>query len=249
MGTMSRSESFLKSFAAIEKHLRSRTNCDRTVPFYQVVERAAERLPPVRRLRDDLKEFADLRNAIVHERTDGHTIAEPNDVAVREIQRIESLLLAPPKVVPMFQGIVESVEASKPIADAVTKMRRGKFSQLPVTDAGQFLGLLTSNTVARWLGGEAKEEIVSLADTSVRDVLRHTEDPDHFVFLARESTLFEVLEHFDGFEARGKRLDALLVTHAGKRSETLLGIITLWDTPKILKLVGPGAGSSMGTAA
>jgi hypothetical protein len=95
----------------------------------------------------------------------------------------------------------------------------------------------------------AKEEIVSLADTSVRDVLRHTEDPNHFVFLSREATLFNVLEHFDDFEARGKRLDALLVTHAGKPNETLLGIITLWDTPKILKRVGPGAGPSRGPAA
>lgn len=246
---MARSELFLKSFSALENHLRSRTNCDRTVPFYQVVEKAANRLPAVRRLQDDLKEFADLRNAIVHERTDGHPIAEPNDRAVRDIRRLESLLLAPSKVIPAFQVAVESVEASKPISDAVTTMRRRRFSQLPVIDAGRFLGLLTANTVARWLGSEAKDEIVSLTETPVRDVLEHTEDPDHFLFLGREATLFDVLDRFDAFEAKGKRLDAALVTHTGNPNETLLGIITVWDVPKILKVLGLGRRSGRGTAA
>src|SRR4051812_42816091 len=36
----------------------------------------------------DLKEFADLRNAIVHERRGGHSIAEPHEKTVRRLEEI-----------------------------------------------------------------------------------------------------------------------------------------------------------------
>jgi len=51
--------------------------------------------------------------------------------------------------------------------------------------------------------------------------------------LRRDSTLFEALERFQDFERRGKKLEAVLITQNGKLSETLLGIITIWDLPKI----------------
>jgi len=43
------------------------------------------------------------------------------------------------------------------------------------------------------------------------------------------------LDAFDAAEAGGKRLDAILVTNAGKENETLMGIITIHDMPKVLR--------------
>jgi hypothetical protein len=88
------SESFLNSFAAIEKHLRSIGKADRSASFYQVVDSSARSDRVVRRYRDDLKEYADLRNAIVHERFDGHVIAEPNDRAVADLSKLQAMLTA-----------------------------------------------------------------------------------------------------------------------------------------------------------
>jgi CBS domain-containing protein len=231
---MLNSEKFLQAFANIEKRLRRMTSCKKSVPFFQVIDRAAERDPAVRRYKDDLKEFADLRNAIVHERTDGHPIAEPNSRAVREMERIEVHLTSPPKVLPIFQKEVVGVEVDTPISQAVALMKAGAFSQLPVNRSGRFVGLLTANTVTRWLGASVKDEIVSLTETMVGEVLRHTEDGENHVFLNGEASLFAVLSKFDDFGKRGKPLDAILLTYDGKTERPLLGIITIYDVPKIL---------------
>jgi len=231
---MLNSERFLQAFANIERWIRRITNCEKSVPFFQIVALAAERDPAVRWYQNDLKEFADLRNAIVHERTDGHPIAEPNSQAVKEIERMEAILTSPPKVLPLFRKEVVGVEFDDPVSRALAFMKTRAFSQLPVKRSGRFFGLLSANTVARWLGASVRDEIVSLTETKVGEVLAHTEDPENYVFLNGESSLFDVLTKFDDFESRGKPLDAILLTQSGKSGEQLLGIITVFDVPKIM---------------
>lgn len=231
---MSNSDTFLKSFSAIEKHLRSRTGTDRSLPFYQLVEKASTSMPEVKRHWDDLKEYADLRNAIVHERSDSHVIAEPNERAVQDIRRIESLILKPPTVIPLFQNQVHSLENSSSIGQAVSLMHKHSFSQIPITKSGSFLALLTANTITRWLGAQVADFVFSVDETTIAEVLKYTEDPMNHTFLSRGSTLFQVLECFDDFERRGKRLEAILITEKGKKSEALLCILTVYDFPKVL---------------
>jgi len=235
---MSNSDRFLEAFNSIERHLRKIskskiTKTRRHPSFYALVDAASASNPAVRRSKVDLKEFADLRNAIVHERTDGHVIAEPNDQAVKEIEHIASLLLKPPRVIPRFQTEVFTLSVSDPVAMAVRCVFDRSFSQIPIYDAREFVGLLTTNTVARWLGACVKDDVFSLAETPITLVLDYTEDQDNHTFLSRSATLFEVLERFQYYETRGKRLEAILITHNGRRAEFVLGIITTWDLPKI----------------
>lgn len=191
---MANSDTFLDAFASIEKHLRRRCGVNEKVPFsfYQLVDEAAKSLPEVRRYRDDLKEYADLRNAIVHERSDGHVIAEPNGKAVKGIERLASLILKPPTVVPLFQSQVFMLNTSDTIGTAVKLMVEHSFSQIPVIETDHIAGLLTANTIARWLGANVGEDIFSLNATTIADVLRYTEDAENHVFVSRNTTLRSV---------------------------------------------------------
>jgi CBS domain-containing protein len=236
--TVPNSDRFLEAFAGIERWLRRAASAERGATFYQVVDRAAERNAAVRRHRHDLKEFADLRNAIVHERTDEHVIAEPNARAVTGIQRLETLLTSPPRVLPHFQRKVATTESEWPLGRAAALMSTRAFSQLPVLRSGRVVALLTANTIARWLGDRAGDGIVDLSGTTVTEVLRFAEDLENHVFFGRAAALAEVLERFDEFESRGKVLDAALLTHGGRSSESLLGIITPHDIPRILAILG-----------
>jgi predicted transcriptional regulator len=202
-------------------------------------------MPEVKRFRVDLKEYADLRNAIVHERSDGHVIAEPNERAVRDIQRIESLILKPPIVIPLFQQKVQCLEESSSIGQAVSLMHKHSFSQIPITKSGSFLALLTANTVARWLGAQVDDDDFSADGTTIAKVLKYTEDPENHAFLSKGSTLFQVLERFDVFERRGKSLEAVLITEKGNKSEALLGILTVFDLPKVLIKIQLAGGTAI----
>ncbi len=78
----------------------------------------------------------------------------------------------------------------------------------------------------------------SLRETTIAQVLKYTEDPENHCFLGRTASLFDALARFEDFTARGKDLDAILLTHNVRADEALLGILTLYDLPKILELLG-----------
>ncbi len=235
---MRNSDHFLDYFTTIEKWLRTAAGADRSVPFTRVVSQVATQNRAVKKFQDDLREYADLRNAIVHERGGGHVIAEPNDRAVAELARICKSLMEPPSLIPKFQISVRARTMDESIGEAVRDMRQGSFSQLPILNDGVVTAVLTTETVARWLALEFDNDVVSLLETKISQVLPHTEDNDHYCFLSRQATLLDALFEFEKFASRGKDLDAILITNDGKPNQQMLGIITLFDLPVILAELG-----------
>ena len=227
------SDRFLEAYNAIDKLLRARLGADRATGFYAMVERAAALDGAVRRYSTDLKEFADLRNAIIHERTDGRVIAEPHPETASRLEAILEQLRRPPKLGDLFRARVISSSASAPIGQAAKAMLDGNFSQTPVYEGDLFVGLLTSETIARWLGDQLASGVGLLEEVGVREVLRYTEDPEHYKFRSRTATVFDALADFDEFARRGKFLDAVLITNSGQKNEKLLGIVTIFDMPKL----------------
>jgi CBS domain-containing protein len=220
---------FLDAFQRIEKHLKNQSKAADThrTTFYELVDSAAERDSAVRRYRIDLKEFADLRNAIVHERIGGEPIAEPHMQTVIALETILSQVSAPPSLRSRFAKAVVYCSPSDPISSAAQKMRVGNFSSLPVVKE-RVTALLTGETIARWLSVAMGEDEIVLG-VPVADVLLHTEDSDNWATLAAGASVFDAKEQFDDYHRRGKSLDAILITNSGKAHESLLGIVTIFD--------------------
>lgn len=232
------SDRFLNVFAAIERHLRKLTAGGRQDTFYALVDTAAQKTASVRRYRVELKEYADLRNAIVHERIDGDPIAEPHEKAVRRLEQIHELLTTPPKVGPEFLGQVTTCEPSDRVRDVARKMLEGDFSQLPVYRGGELIGLLTAETLTRWMSTRFEIDDGILEDEAVEAALPYAEDPENHALISRTATVFDVIKCFDSFLREGKSLDAIIVTEHGSRSESALGIITIFDLPRVYELAG-----------
>lgn len=235
---MKNSDAFLSVFSELEKWLRASIGAEKATSFGSLVESCAKSNAGVRRYKYDLKEYADLRNAIVHERGDGHVIAEPNDMALADFMRIRAVLLEPPKVVPLFQRKVIYRTVDESIGQAVADMRNGSFSQLPILRDGAVIALLTSETVVRWLASELTNELVSLSETPIHKVLLHVENVEHYCKISKNASLHEVVAKFEEFTSRGKDLDAILITESGDEYQKLIGIITVYDLPLILEKLG-----------
>ncbi len=234
---MLNSEKFIKAFSAIENRLRILAGVDKFTPFYDLIEKASKTNAVVRNLEKDLREYGDLRNAIVHERSGGYVLAEPNERAVNDIESIASLLLKPSLVFPLFQKQVTVLASSESIGIAVKLMWEYSYSQIPIRDNNKFIGLLTTNTITRWLGASAEEDVFSLKDTSIANVLKHAEDQDNFAFLGKTSFVADAIEIFQNYERQGKNLDAILLTELGRPTEKFIGIVTLSDLPTAFRQI------------
>lgn len=85
---------------------------------------------------------------------------------------------------------------------------------------------LTENGITRWLANHiGKLALVDFDDERVRTVLKEEEPRKNYLFLPRASSVDEVTSEF----AHRPLLEGVLITHYGKSSERLLGMVTRWD--------------------
>jgi len=224
---------FLDAFTRIEKHLRKMLDANKYTTFNELVEGVVRRDRSVRRLRDQLRALGELRNFLVHEFKSEQPVAVPSESTVQRIETIRDELLTPFKLVDLFRHPVQICCPSDPIGVATKKMHEGSFSQLPVYSGDRLVGLLTSETVARWLAAQLADGHGILEERPVEEVMRHEEGTHSYVVMGRSATVDDALSEFDDHMHAGKVLDAIILTQHGNERERPLGIVTATDQPKL----------------
>jgi predicted transcriptional regulator len=224
---------FLDAFVAVERHLRKMLNADKHMSFYEMVQRAAKRDKTVRRLQNRLKDLGELRNFLVHEYRSDQPVAIPSESSVTLIEEIRDELTKPARLADLFRRPVVTCAPSDPIGAAARKMHDGSYSQLPVYSGNDLVGLLTSETVARWLGDRLADGQGILEEETVEEVMRHGDGSHSFSVMDRHATVDDALTEFDDCLHKGKILDAVILTQNGRRNERPLGIVTAADQPML----------------
>jgi len=192
----SNAERFLKAYALIEHEMERILNLKDHRRFFELVERSAKINPVVERYRFDLKEYSELRNAIVHDRAGGVIIAEPNGEVVAHIERIAKLLLKPPRVAPLFLKDVLTFSVSHPVSRAIRDFSRMSYTQAPILDDRKMVGLITPNMIIKWMGVSLADNSFDINQTTLQDVMRIVGYENNYEFAAVDKSLFEIPDLF-----------------------------------------------------
>ncbi|MHA2789087.1 CBS domain-containing protein [Corynebacterium sp. S7] len=192
-----RATAFLAAFNDIEDHLRAALGAKKSDSFRWMVDQAKRRHLLSESHAEDLKEFAELRNAISHGRytKDLRPIAEPLPETVAEIERIRDLLEHPPLALEVL-GAHQKIYTFSPdddIRDVLRIIKDTEISQFPVYKQGRAVDLLTTNTIARWVAADLDDND-HLDARSVAEVLDYAERNDRAVFLPKDVTAQEALD-------------------------------------------------------
>jgi len=226
------SDRFLVAFNAIEHALKEHSEDDSYVPFSRQIQIAKKTNAVIRRYYDDLKEFSELRNAIVHNTIDlNYAIAEPHLSVVEQIEYIEQEIKKPQKVIPLFARNVTSFSSHDTLKEILLAINKFSYSKFPIYDNDRFLGLLTKKGIVNWLAKNASQlEAISFSSTLIKEVLLHEEKQKNYQFIHKKRTIYDIKEIFKSINPEDSpRIDALLITEHGRADEQLLGIITPWD--------------------
>ncbi|NLY38218.1 MAG: hypothetical protein GX044_02830 [Firmicutes bacterium] len=238
MEELSNAERFLNAYAVIEHEMQKLLDLKEHRRFSDLVHRAAKINPVIEQFKFDLKEFGDLRNAIVHDRAGGKVIAEPNDEVVAQIEKIAALLLEPPKVLPLFRKKVLLLAAGDPVSRAVKEMSLHGFTQIPVLERDTMIGLLTSHMVIKWMGRILRNGMVDLGGTTLGELIALLGKEVHYRIVPPEASLFDILNMFCLCQAEGQKLESVLITDSGDSAGRFLGIITNRDLPLVHRELG-----------
>jgi CBS domain-containing protein len=226
---------FLSAFNDIEGLFRSRLGADQHVDFAQLEREYGDKYRLPLPHRDALKAFRELRNAIVHGRYfGGRPIAEPVPEVVAEIEHLRSLLMSPPTALAVL-GTRDVCVAScdGPIRTALEYVRRFDYSQLPVYDDKEYVGILTTNTIARWLAHQLTLNQGLAEEETVRQVLTFSEAHERALLVPRTITAAEAIHKLSHGGTDGTPVTALIITERGLNRETPLRVIALFDLPQL----------------
>lgn len=232
--TTQNSDRFLTAFNRIDHRLRNIVGAKDFMPFYRLVDQAKKKEVLVRKYEDDLRSYADLRNAIVHHRTSmDYVIAEPHVEVVEKIEQIDITLAKPTLVGQMFRKKVHVFQEEDSLKHVLKVIRNRKFTQFPVYSNDQFKGLVTTVGITNWLATVMGGNQVPKRVPTLHDILMHEKNKVNYKFISRYITIYEAEEIFKQGVERGRRFEALLITEHGKSHQKLIGIVTPLDIMKV----------------
>jgi CBS domain-containing protein len=230
---MNRADEFVRLFNELADRLHRESGLDHHVSFVELVERAAHSNPVVRRNVALLRDYSELRNAIVHYRSyPGEYVAEPTEKTMARFRALVEAVGHRNRLIPAHAKEVRVFREDEKLVDALRSMDEKDISQV-VLLKGQEHVILTAEGVAEWLQSRVKEGIVELAAFTVGEVHRY-EKGEKSAVMGRNQTVEEALELFSrtAMNRRSARIYAIIITHSGRRTEKPLGIVTAWDLLK-----------------
>ena len=193
--------------------------------------------PIIKRYHDQLLDYGDLRNAIVHRpKKDDNYIANPLDKVVKDFEYILEKLKNPPRVFSKFCFKVEGVKQNEKLDSALKIMCAKSFSQMPIFDdeGEKVVEILNTNTISRWLGRNIKNNEIVEENPTISELFQDIEFRKNYKFISKECDTYTAYHYFtEQIKKHSRNLDVLLITNNGKENEPLLGLITVADIAKL----------------
>ena len=232
--TVRNSDRFITAFNRIDQSMRDIVGAREFIPFFRLVDQARKKSALVRKYGDDLRSYAELRNAIVHQRTSTeYVIAEPHLEVVEQIEHIDEVIARPKLVGQLFRKRVMTFQMTDSLQYTLKAIRKRKYTQFPVYDGQRFQGLLTTVGITNWLASSMIDTDLPKSIPTLRDILQHEKNERNYKFISRYMTIYEAEEIFKAGVERGRRFEALLITEHGKPHQKLIGIVTPIDIMKV----------------
>ncbi|WML49893.1 hypothetical protein RCG23_08465 [Neobacillus sp. PS3-34] len=227
-----KSERFEVAFNQIHEKLKNLVKFAENDHFLELLHRARNQHSSIRHYFDDLKSYARLRNALVHERSKANFyIAEPHTEVVEQIERIAVFLSTPPSITSIASAKVKTYEADEEVKDVLQDMQKYSFTQFPIYNNGQFSFLLTEGGMRSYFTSRLKGNTIDLSGQKLKDI-RPCENTNTVKFVSKKMNIFELEDLFEERVQKGDKLEAVIITENGSEKEMPIGLISPWDLIK-----------------
>lgn len=230
-----RTTEFLSAFNDIEAYLREVLTAKKSDGFSWMANQAARKGLIARDQADDLKEFAELRNAISHSTYHDFTpIADPRADTVAQIKRLRDALLSPtPALAVVEHQQVRIFSPDDDIRAPLRALRESDISQFPVYENGRCVGLLTTNAIARWVAADLGDD-GKLDASTVGQALEYAEPRDEAVFLPRTISAAAAVDALTTPFENGGLPHLAVITEHGKNTQRPIAVLAASDIPELL---------------
>lgn len=237
---MTNAEQFLDHYAAIERYLRRVYGSPGQYDtFLQLITKAEKQHSIIKYYSSDLREYGELRNAIIHNRAPdtNSIIAEPHSFVVERMAHIREMIEHPKKIHDVMTQPVFIARTDDLLYPTAKKMLANLYTHVPVYENEAFLGVLSESAVLRWVGHRVANNKQLVATRKISEIVDWLDQSGNtnndYEFVPRNTIVLDVKKRFEIALSEGRRLGAVFVTKTGKTSEPIEGVVTAWDFPRL----------------
>ena len=234
---MSNSEKFLTIYNEIDDFMRQNLDAEHYVGHSDLIYKMIKKGNSVfEYYYEDLRSFARLRNAIVHnpDKRIADPIAEPHDEIVKQYKELLDKVLRPELAldqlaIPMDK--LYTVTPSTNVLKAMKIMSDKVFTYLPVLERRKLTGVFSASTLFDYIlsfKGAIIDEKLAIGDLG-ETIKINNNACEAFVFAKKDVTVIEIEDTFRKGFKDNKRIAVVFITEDGTETGALLGIITAWE--------------------
>lgn len=236
---MTRAEEYRIEFNKLETMLKKRANARSEESISSVVSSLVNihKDRVVRQFERDIRQFIELRNAIIHQSTD-RAIAEPYEETVTALRQLVGNIEQPKTAWDIATTELIKVGLDDNLSEVVRQMAQMHITSLPIVEDKRVIGFVSESTVVKIVDKAFEHGGALIDEAKIKDVAYdkpYGDDSDVYAYVTRKVTVYEIEDMFNNAIKKGQRLLAVLVSDKGDASATPLGIITAWDLHKIDK--------------
>lgn len=225
---------YFEKFKILEAKLRKISHGVDRNNFYEVLDKAEKINYLIKIKRSVLLDLNALRNIFAHADREKY-IAEVNQFAFEELDKIINSLENPPTVGKVFKKDVYYVDTNEIVEIVIRKMQENIYTHVPVYKDDKYIGTFSETTLLTWLIHNLNKGHADFYKPQIKYVNpEYLNNSTNMVkFIPADKSIFEIHEMFDRAISVHARLGALLITEDGTKNKFPIGIITAWDLPII----------------
>ena len=236
---MTRAEEYRIEFNKLETMLKKRANARSEDSISSVVSALVNihKDRVVRQFERDIRQFIELRNAIIHQSTN-RAIAEPYEETVVSLRNLVVNIEQPKTAWDIATTELIKVSLEDSLSQVVGQMAEMHITSLPIVEDKKVVGFVSESTIVKIVDKAFEHGGALIDEAKIKDVAYdkpYGDASDIYSYVTRKVTVYEIEDMFNDAIKQGKRLLAILVSDKGDASATPLGIITAWDLHKIDK--------------
>jgi len=232
---MNRVDEFLRIYNDLDREIKKVLNLDNRISHMKALDILSKKSDIIARNLDDLKQYARLRNCLVHDTVSGvgGAIAVPLLEVVEKYNSILNRFINPLTVYDICTHRSKMLVASQNslAIDIMEAMEDLLISRVPIIENENVKGVFNGNVLIHYLASTKKCLISD--NTVMNDLIKYTNLDCHrkeqFDFVDKTLNVYDAEKYFKKRNKDNHKLVALFITSDGTKQGKLLGLLTEWD--------------------
>ncbi|MCR1897628.1 hypothetical protein NSA47_01310 [Irregularibacter muris] len=232
---MNRVDEFIRIYNELDREMRKKLNADTRMSHMKALNILANKNDLISRNIDTLKQYARLRNCIIHDTISetADPIAVPLPEVVEKYQMILNRFKNPLTVFDLCTHRSKMLVASPNslAVDIMQSMEKLLISRVPILEGENVIGVFNGNVLVYYLA--STEKCLISENTMMNDFVEFTkldgQRKEEYYFVNKFLNVYDAEKHFKQKNKDNHKLVALFITSDGTSQGKLLGMLTEWD--------------------